>query len=129
MSQLTNNTAALQEILATVNALPEAGGGSGGAEIETCTVTTTGVGISLPVSFTTYENGTFSPAPLPYVNGLYAGPVENVVCGSAMVVLIMSPWLLIADKAELISTQNGMQTYKITAAAGETVTLDAVYND
>lgn len=39
MSQLNSNTAALQEILATVNALPEAGGGSGGAEIETCTLT------------------------------------------------------------------------------------------
>ena len=39
MSQLTTNTASLQEILATVNALPEAG--SGGTAIETCTVTMT----------------------------------------------------------------------------------------
>lgn len=39
MSQLNNNTTALQEILATVNALPEAGG-SGGS-VETCTVTLT----------------------------------------------------------------------------------------
>lgn len=35
MSNLTNNTTSLQEILETVNALPEAGGGGA---VETCTV-------------------------------------------------------------------------------------------
>lgn len=42
MSNLTTNTASLQEILDAVNALPEAGGGgSSGGSVKTCTVTIT----------------------------------------------------------------------------------------
>ena len=36
---LNSNTTGLEEILASVNALPDAGSGGGGGSVETCTVT------------------------------------------------------------------------------------------
>lgn len=39
MSKLEQNTTSLDEVLAMVNALPDAGGDGGGGAVETCTVT------------------------------------------------------------------------------------------
>ena len=44
MSQLTQNTADLDALIAKANALPDAGSGGGGA-VETCTVTVTFTGV------------------------------------------------------------------------------------
>lgn len=57
-TDLQNNNTSLQEILATVNSLPEAGGSSGGGvEIETCTVLIYGDSVWETGYYTTFEDG------------------------------------------------------------------------
>lgn len=58
-TDLQNNNTSLQEILATVNSLPEAGGSSGGGtEIETCTIDIVATGaIQCRIYYSTLVNG------------------------------------------------------------------------
>ena len=88
MSQLNSNTAALQEILATVNALPEAGGGSGGAEIETCTIVfaDNDAGALGTAYVTVLQDGAITVIETPALVMYSSYTVENVVCGSAVTV-------------------------------------------
>ena len=76
MSQLTTNTATIDELITMANNLPDAGSGGGsGGSVETCTVTVNGGGNPLQAFYTTYENGI-------YGNGYryLDGEMANVMC-------------------------------------------------
>ena len=100
MSKLEQNTTSLDEVLAMVNALPDVGGGGGGASVETCTVTLRGTdmdnatGILTGYMLTAYENGEIITKQLLNSSfgeqGLFYGTgtiIENVVCGSLITVI------------------------------------------
>lgn len=61
---LTSNNTELQNILATINALPEAGGPSGGA-IETCTVTLRCTAPSQSVAYSVDGTGNYQATDFP----------------------------------------------------------------
>lgn len=69
MSKLEQNTTALDEVLAMVNALPDAGSGGGG--VETCTVTVNDVGNVNYLTHMRYVNGEFIPTSVNFdtING------------------------------------------------------------
>lgn len=104
-----------------------AGGSSGGASVETCTVVSN---ISYaPITVTKYENGSYVPA---YTErsgvGICHGTITNVVCGSTITIYYDSSYSITADGAEIITVTGGsLIVLKITASAGETVTLSATY--
>ena len=89
MSKLEQNTTSLDEVLAMVNALPNAGGG--GASVETCTIvitndiTSKGAGLQC-WGFTVFENGEIKNTVYTWNDGdtiVQSKYVfENVVCGS-----------------------------------------------
>ncbi len=92
-TDLQSNNVDLQSILATINALPEAGGG-GGAEIETCTVrlnvsTLMGDPVHFIFMCVVYENGVVKSLILPSsefdeygAGGNNFINIENVVLGT-----------------------------------------------
>lgn len=86
MSKLEQNTTALDEVLAMVNALPDAGSGGGG--VETCTVTLASGGMAARMYFTSVDSnggimGVFERTP--YLSD------ATVVCGTYVTVLYVSP--------------------------------------
>lgn len=89
-TELQNNNLELQEILADINALPNAGGGSA---IETCTIrVTTPNGEEVGVysyAFTLFENGAIATDISKdggHVLGWSDFVQDNVVCGSAFAI-------------------------------------------
>lgn len=103
------------------------GGSSDGASVETCTVVSN-IGHS-PIAVTKYENGSYLPAYTERSDaGICFGTIENVVCGSTITIRYDRFYSIIADGAEIITvTGNVLIVLKITASAGETVTLRATY--
>jgi hypothetical protein len=105
MSKLEQNTTSLDEVLAMVNALPDAGGGGGGgASAETCTVeiTLSGGITGTSCSATCFENGV-------YVDTLLSGnftskTLTNVVCGSSITVCT---YYSLNTGVVIINTANG----------------------
>ena len=90
MSQLNNNTAALQEILATVNALPEAGG-SGGS-VETCTMTLKIPNTTAPANIAaSFYNETAQPCMQAITLSPFydiSHPIQNICKGSLFTLII-----------------------------------------
>ena len=102
---------------------------SDGAAAETCTVVSNIA--HAPIVVTKYENGSYIPA-YTKMNSMYMhyGTIENVVCGSAIVVNYDPAYALTAVGAELMVTaSNVLVVFKITAAPGETVTLNSKFVD
>ena len=91
---LTTNTASLQAILDTVNALPEAG--SGGAVVETCTVTINFITSNSWQLLNLYEYTTLRDGAIihelvdavskSYMGGSTSVTLENIVCNSLIVI-------------------------------------------
>lgn len=88
-NDLTSNNTDLQSILDTINALPEAGSGSGGA-VETCRVTLLGNGISslhtIVALLNTDGNIIFIDQPI------IEGNCLNVIKGSCMYIYDFNHW-------------------------------------
>ena len=128
MSQLERNTTTMQTILATVNALPEAG--SGGASIETCTVTVECNALAnyrpYYISYMTNED---VPAKVITNNSSTSVTLQNVLCGSVITVsfysTIGSPLFLgNTTNAELIACRNyAFCAFRITAPSGGSATI------
>lgn len=131
-SAYTTKLASLETaIVALENELEgKAGGSSGGGSVDTCTVVSNIA--PYPVVVTKYENGKYLPG---YTTksgstNMYYGTIENVVCGSSIVIPHDSSYSITASGAERIYTDNVFFIIlNITAAAGETVTLSATYLD
>lgn len=131
MTKLNQNTASLQEILAAINNLPDAGSGGGGA-VDTCTVTvSTNVNAAVVYS-TTDGDGLLTTA---YTNNYEWENTLTVACGSYLYVPINSsiPGHSIAGEAEYIECVGGgiyrTMVFKITANAGETVIINCYDDD
>ena len=126
MSQLNSNTAALQEILATVNALPEAGGG-GGTEIETCTVTVNCEGTINLYAYMAVEAGKLvAKGTINYSAALSTRTLNNVLCGSVFVVAddIITPDTPKTVNATQLCERWSMTTaFSIDAPAGGEATI------
>lgn len=123
MSQLTTNTTTIDECIALANSLPDAGSGSGGTAVETCTVTLDG-GMSLyqPIGCSyTYldDGGNITSNAIDYENPKSA-TLENVVCGSVVTVC----WNKLANTPATVTNAESIvrlhalfDTYRITAPA------------
>jgi hypothetical protein len=112
MSKLEINTTSLQTILETINNLPEAGGGSGGGSVETCTVTIdrySGESI-LSIITTIIENGVEKVnTTFPTSSNIPIYPpctITNVKCGSCITVVTSNSMI-----AEPYIEANGSATY------------------
>lgn len=81
MQKLNNNTLALQALLTKVNNLPEGGSSGGGASVETCTVTFTGMYINMASA--TVVNANTGAIECITPEG-YDVTIENVLCGSCV---------------------------------------------
>ena len=81
---LQTNNSSLEEIITQLNAMPDAGSGSGGTSVETCTISITFHSASIgQYVFTTYENGAFSGAyRMSTTTSLTSITIPNVVVGS-----------------------------------------------
>ena len=139
---LTSNNTELQNILAAVNALPEAGsgGGSSGGGVETCTVTLMGeypAGRPLHYIWTTIDSSGNLTCATVFNNTSQSVTITDVVCGS---MLIYSPYGGMYNRsyetsnAEILvhGTTSGfdlVSCFKIVAAAGETATITAKYSE
>ena len=129
MSQLERNTTTMQTILATVNALPEAGGGGGGAETCTVTVKCSGVASYRPyyISYMTDED---VPAKVITNNSSTSVTLQNVLCGSVVTVSFYSSlgsptFLGNTTNAELMACRDhAFCAFKITAPSGGTATIN-----
>ena len=111
----------LQGLIDKANALPDAGGGSGGGSVETCTV-------QIPASdttcvYTTIEND----AIISKATSITTSITITCLCES-MLVLIPSRLNVYfsVDKASLITYISGISFYHIDALASETVTFTIV---
>lgn len=86
--RIAANNTRLSKLVETAESLPDAGSGGGG--VETCTINfnddTAGIG---NVYFTVFEDGEIKPKVITDLNDNYARDIENVVCGSAIVVSAM----------------------------------------
>lgn len=105
MSKLEQNSTSLDEVLAMVNALPDAGGGGGGgASVETCTVTVTSTQGMYSAGYTEYSDGTLD-AKSPSVWNAMSLNMENVVVGSMVSVTVYSTTTLniVTNNATMIS--------------------------
>lgn len=87
MSVLENNSTKMAEILAAVNALPNAGGGGGGGSVETCTVTVNASNDAFAF-YTTYIDGVFGDQGI--INASTNLVCENVLCNSVIVVEVLN---------------------------------------
>lgn len=111
MSKLEQNTTSLDEVLAMVNALPDAGGGGGGGAVETCTVTAfvsssaTATNTGNPAQdafFTAFEDGAINAKYLSDGSTTFG----NVVKNSAMYFehALDSTKTIVCENAELLDT-------------------------
>ena len=91
---IKNNTVSLQNLLEAVNNLPEAGGSGGGSSsetnFETCTVQITSQSVIGMFAATTVTDGILT---VEYYNDngtssdiIYETTIENVLCGSSVVI-------------------------------------------
>ena len=88
---------------------------------------------------TTYKDGEFNCGYSAYANVSIGAPtvylpdtVESVVCGSCLYVNVAASYSLTYSGLELVETYSifgAGYAFRVTAAAGETVTITAVYND
>ena len=131
MSKLEQNTTALDEVLAMVNALPDAGGGGGG--VETCTVTITQSGNSnISLCATIIENGQITT----YGEYLVSGStltIEKVLCGSLVYLyssLYSVPGFRLSNM-DFVTYSNGNRCYDAVKAPTEANTVGTVtiYDD
>ena len=126
MSKLEQNTTSLDEVLAMVNALPDAGGGSVG----TCTVTVTASdGNITNLCYTSANGGQIETVYIDPV-GSKTKTLSNVVCGSF--VAVIPSVLNFSDMYSGVGTElvggyigstPSVMYYKVTASAGETATI------
>lgn len=82
-TRLQTNNANLQSLINKANTLPEAGGGSSGGGVETCTVTITSFDTLTSYAYTAYENNNLV-AKGSVSGGITPLTLNNVVCGSAI---------------------------------------------
>lgn len=130
MSVLENNSTKMADILAAVNALPDAGSGGGGGSgsVETCTVQISGTMQISAYLATVYINNEITVSNYRWDYGgdnLFSVTIENVVCGSGLTVHINGgnmPDVTITN-GELLTAYANAQQIHITAGAGETVTI------
>lgn len=119
-TQIEQNTTDLQAILDAVNALPEAGSGSGGATIETCTVSIdSSVRPQEIVYLTALGEFVYWEAEMPFD---VPSPFE-CLCGS--IIFIKSSYTMALNGAELAYGDSGYKLILVTASEGETVTISA----
>jgi hypothetical protein len=119
----------LETKTATLNTTLEGkASGGGSSSVRTCTVVSN-IGYST-IAVTKYEDGDYIPAYTEETPGhTYIGTIENVVCGSTLVVKHHQSYAITAVGAEIIITLSGLSIFKITAASDETVTLRSSYID
>lgn len=111
MSKLEQNTTSLDEVLAMVNALPDAGsGGGGGASVETCNVYFEFESTPVAMSYMTYVNGAYVPVA---EENPVIGTRENVVVNSLVSIMQRYDYYITADTtgAELLLTSTYTDTF------------------
>ena len=126
-TDLQSNNAELQEILNTINALPEAGsGGSGGGSLDTCTlkiIDNLGYG-SVSVSYQTFSDGVITHI---FNNRLPSGEsvFENVLCNSAVSLTEAAGSSVVSSvNLNMVGNILGMfKTFTVTANMGATATI------
>lgn len=129
-TQLQTNNTALDALITRVNAakdiaasLPDAGG-SGGGDVETCTVQ---FGTSSYASLNVYatildDDGNITAYT---IEGAYSGTIENILCCSVVCIYDQAGRETYAGYgATKISTRSGTNIYKITANPGETAIIN-----
>lgn len=129
MSVLENNSAKMADILAAVNALPDAsGGGSGGGSVETCSVTLTPRGATLGnVTYTRLTND--GEIDTKNYGIVYAsGHTFECVCGTMICFLTngINIGNISADNAEVMFMQANYGCVKIAAPASGTATISVM---
>ena len=116
------------ELLAQAVAALEGKVGGGGSSIETCTVRANYT--PCPFAVTKYEDGVFTAGWLmPNGIGVYSGDIENVVCGSVLVVYNLGSYSVTVDGAEKMAALLALDIFKISATAGAIVTISSTYID
>lgn len=122
MTKLNQNTTSLQEILAAVNNLPDAGGGGGGASAEPCYGAY--AGMNAPCHFYVYQDieGNLHSETFTDEAG-YGLEFENVAKDSYMYLVVRSihggtPTIVAMTNADIISitphlTNNNYFTYTV----------------
>lgn len=109
---ISTNTTDLQALLEKINALPEAGSGSGGS-VETCDVTITNYSeMSLEIIATVVDNGVETPYVSLYNNGYNDTTppytISNVKCGSIITVVLSTS----KSTEPYVETDNGSTLIK-----------------
>lgn len=103
MSKLEQNTTALDEVLAMVNALPDAGSGGGG--VETCSLTYSDEGLGVYGVYMSYVDGAYVPQVVGYP-GMEETTYHNVVKNSIFAVYIGDSFDTEITGAELLIMQD-----------------------
>jgi hypothetical protein len=121
----TNNTN-LQELINKANALPDAGGGSGGGSVETCNLTVRCGALATIIYNTVDDSGKITSS---YMNAPVANGIVGV-CGTAVTIIYNNMatgnFLHMLSNAELVTQTTYSITFKLTAGANETaaITMD-----
>ena len=116
---IKNNTTSLQNLLETINNLPDAG--SGGASVDTCTIVInnpypTYVTIS-GVSATIYEEGIIKTYVITSASQIsYPITIDNVICNSPITFHTSSMVAISCDGCEQLSFYSGFYVYTSTIA-------------
>lgn len=113
----------------TVNVDVESGGGSGGADIETCTFVLTTHGFALGIEEKGHTSTVYRNGKIDYdcrVDGTSNAPdmiIENVVCGSIVTIRLVYATSYNVTNCERLGINNGVWVMRITAPKGGTSTL------
>lgn len=157
-TELQSNNTDLQSLIDKANALPDKvnidtelatqdslisqiatalegkSAGSGGASVETCTVQISATGFPLVGYVATLFDGTEYQASTAYNNnGLGVVTLENVVCGSAVMVQVSGTMVghTVGGGVEIIGyiTSLAGRVFRAPTTAGAAGTIAAYYND
>lgn len=128
MAKITDNTTSLEEVLAAVNALPDAGGGGG--SVETCTVNikdATGTGRYFALTATVLDdNGHIAYKDVNQASFPYA--LSNVVVGSPIIMQsLSSTWFFSESNGEGINVI-GLRDNNCLLVFSTTTTGDLTFN-
>lgn len=124
MSKLEQNTTALDEVLAMVNALPDAGGGGG--SVDTCSLRIAANASQAKVACTTLSGGVITHTEVSPTTSSYT--ISDVICGSMVFIGTKSSYgnqSLLETKTYYFFTDGIGVTATITAGPGETASFEA----
>lgn len=125
MSKLEQNTTSLDEVLAMVNALPDAGGGGGGS-VDTCSLRIAANASKTRVECTTLSGGVITHTVVDPTTSSHT--ISNVICGSMVFIKTKSSYSnqsFLETKTTYFFTDGFGVTVTITAGPGETASFEA----